>query len=288
MDTSDMGGAGGSGGYGSTGSGAGGSGYGSPGGAGVGGSFGALSGGGSGYTTGGAGAAGAAGSGADDEFGVYDTRYYRGHFDAQPAHERTYEQARAGYLRGHTAAANPAYQGRRWEEVEVELEGGYQGEGNTTWENVREYARHAFEWRTLLGGLALAAGGWWAGKQLLEAWAGFTSEDETHYRAHYEQHPARATVTYDRARTGYALGHVAARNPAYAGRTFDEVEPEIRGGFTGAHAGGYDSVRDFCRYGYERGASTAATGGTGARGTAGGPDGMGTTGTTGTAGSTGM
>jgi hypothetical protein len=203
----------------------------------------------------------------DDEFDVYDVRYYRADFDASNTRPEahTYEQARPAYQLGHTAAATPAYQGRPYAEVEVELERSYQPQGETRWEHVRDYARRGFEWRTLLGGLALAAGGWWAGKQLVTAFNEWGEEDEKEYRTHFESYPSRpATLTYDRARTGYALGHVASRNPAYAGRPFEEVEPEIRSGFTGAHAGQYDLLRDFCRYGYERGTTRrATTGGTG-------------------------
>jgi hypothetical protein len=201
---------------------------------------------------------GGTGGNLDDEFGVYDVRYYRADFDAQPARPQThtYEQARTGYQLGHTAATNPAYQGRPYTEVEVELERSYQPQGETRWEHVRDYARRGFEWRALLGGLALAAGGWWAGKQLHQAFGEMGEEDETDYRTHFESYPARPdTLTYDRARTGYTLGHVAARNPGYQGRTFDEVEPEIRRGFTGEYAGQYDTLRDFCRYGYERSAT---------------------------------
>jgi hypothetical protein len=219
-------------------------------------------------STGGTGSTGGAGD-MDDEFGVYDVRYYRADFEANPTRPQThtYEQARTGYQLGHTAAANPSYQGRPYTEVEVELERSYQPQGEARWEHVRDYARRGFEWRTLLGGLAVAAGGWWAGKQLLEAFNEMGEEDEKEYRTHFETYPSRpATLTYDRARTGYALGHVASRNPTYTGRTFDEVEPEIRRGFSGEREGQYDLLRDFCRYGYERGTSRRGSTGVGGLG----------------------
>lgn len=228
------------------------------------------------------GTGGTGGHDLEDDFGVYDVHYYRGHFDAQaqrpPTH--TYEQhARTGYALGHAAAANPAYRGRTFEEVDTELRATYKGEENTTYETVREYARHAFDWRTILGGLALAAGGWWASKQIPEVIAGWKSEDETHYHTHYQTLQARTpAVPYERARVGYSLGHVAARNPAYTGRPFTEVEPEIRSGFTGSYAAEYDTLRDYCRYGYERSSGLGSTG----SGTGGTSGGMGTTpGTTG-------
>jgi hypothetical protein len=126
----------------------------------------------------------------------------------------------------------------------------------------------------VVGALAATVGGWWAmhaGKD-----TDVREEDERSFRSHFDSHPARSTgrVTYDDARTGYALGHTAARNPSYTGRGFDEVEPELRAGFRGEHAGSYDTLRDFTRYGYEHGTGRTGTGGTG--GTGGGTGGMGT------------
>jgi hypothetical protein len=116
----------------------------------------------------------------------------------------------------------------------------------------------------VVGALAASVGGWWALHAKSDTATQLGEEDERHYRAHFDTHPARASggMTYDRARTGYALGHTASRNPGYMGRGFDEVEPELRRGFTGEHSGSYDSLRDFTRYGYERGRSGGGTGST--------------------------
>jgi hypothetical protein len=224
-----------------------------------------------------AGAAGAGGvtAGDTDDFGVYDVQYYRGHFDSNPARAEThtYEQARTGYQAGHIAAATPAYAGRPFAEVETEIQRTYPATETTRWEQVRDYARHGFEWKTVVGGLALAAGGWWAGKQIVEVLRSHNNEDEKHYRAHFESHPSRQSgMTYDRARTGYVVGYTAARNPAYAGRSYTQVEADLRRGFTGANANEYELLRDFCETGYNRGSglSGSAPGGTGATGGLGG------------------
>jgi hypothetical protein len=203
---------------------------------------------------------GGAGGSGDDDFGTHEVRYYRGDFDAhtERTEAHTFEQARPAYQLGHAAGSNPAYLGRPYVEVEVELERSYQPQGETRWEHVRQYARRGFEWRSIVGGLALAAGGWWAGKALQSALSDVGEEDENAYRTHFESFPARPDkVTYDRARTGYLLGHTAAYNPDYRGRAYEEVEPELRQGFTGDNAGQYDALRDFTRYGYERGSTRA-------------------------------
>ena len=60
-------------------------------------------------------------------------------------------------------------------------------------------------------------------------------------------------MTYERALPGYTLGYVAAGNPGYRGRRFEEIEPDLRHGFTEEPGTDYDTLRDFTRYGYERG-----------------------------------
>ena len=133
----------------------------------------------------------------------------------------------------------------------------------------------------VVGGLAAAAGAWWLMRSRSSE-AEMGEEDETHYRTHFESHPARASgIMYDHARTGYALGHVASRNPDYAGRSFDDVETELRTGFRGEHAGSYDTLRDFTRYGYERGRGGGTGGMSGTGGTTGSTDGLGGAGGTG-------
>lgn len=126
---------------------------------------------------------------------------------------------------------------------------------------------------TIIGGIAGAVGGWWTGRAVSEAASGYTDEDETYYRSHYESNRTD-DVDYDRARTGYQLGHVAGSNPDYQDRSFDEVETDLRRGF-GDQDEDYTQVRDYARHGYERSSQRFRTGGStgaaaGASGAAGG------------------
>ena len=83
---------------------------------------------------------------------------------------------------------------------------------------------------------------------------------------------------YDNVRPAYQLGHLAGRNPDYASRSFDEVEPDLQRGWTSDVAsrhGEWHSVRGYARDAFDRGrmgsASSASVGGVGstASGTAG-------------------
>ncbi|MBW3570594.1 MAG: hypothetical protein KY467_05770 [Gemmatimonadetes bacterium] len=226
---------------GSTGAGAGGLGDGSPG-------------------LGGSGAGTGEPGGAGDDFDLHEPSYRRHYTNVgteTAAGTRTYDEARTGYAAGHAAASNPAYADRTYEEVEVDLE---RSVGSERFGRVREFARHAFEWKRVLAGVALVAGGYWASKKLLGAAGELAEEDEQDCRAYYETHPMRsAGVPYSQARTVYVLGYVAGRNPDYAGRAYDDVEPHLRGGYSGRGTGSYDALRDFGRRGYERSATRGGT-----------------------------
>jgi uncharacterized protein YcfJ len=109
---------------------------------------------------------------------------------------------------------------------------------------------------TVIGALAGALGGWWAGRELADTFEGHTTDDE-YYRRHFET-AGTSNLTYDRARPAYQLGDVASRNPEYRGRTFDDVEPQIRQGWTGdveREHGSWEQVRTYVSEGYYRGST---------------------------------
>ena len=79
-------------------------------------------------------------------------------------------------------------------------------------------------------------------------------EHEEACRMHFISYTVRPVeMTYDDARPGYLLGYVAAGNPDYRGRSYDDVERDLRRGFTDDFADRYDTVRDYARFGFERG-----------------------------------
>ncbi|MBA4157672.1 MAG: hypothetical protein H0X65_09375 [Gemmatimonadetes bacterium] len=103
----------------------------------------------------------------------------------------------------------------------------------------------------ITGKIAGTVGGWW--NSASEAVAELPETDEQACRIHFEAYAVRPSgMTWDTARTAYTIGYIAAANPAYSGRGFDDVEPDLRHGFDEETSGVYDSLRDFARYGYER------------------------------------
>jgi len=105
---------------------------------------------------------------------------------------------------------------------------------------------------TLIGGIAGAVGGWWAGRSASEAAAHYTQEDDAYYRSHYEADASRPRdLDYDRARTGYAAGHLAGLNPEYRDRDWNEVSRDLRAGWRDDQLGPWDRMESRARHGWE-------------------------------------
>ena len=108
----------------------------------------------------------------------------------------------------------------------------------------------------IVGAIAGAVGGWWAGQAAADPATTITAEDETRYRALYEESPNRlADRTYEDVRPFYHLGHLARTNPDYRERPFEEVESELQKGWTPdlrARFGEWGYVRPFAREAFSR------------------------------------
>jgi hypothetical protein len=105
----------------------------------------------------------------------------------------------------------------------------------------------------IVGGLAGAAGGWWAGRSVADAAGDFSAELDEHYRRLHEERYADR-CGYEDARGFYRLGRLARRNPSYEGRSFGEIEPELRRGWSERGVGPFrtwDDVRPFVSAGFE-------------------------------------
>ena len=109
---------------------------------------------------------------------------------------------------------------------------------------------------TIIGGIVGAMGGWWSGRAVAEAATAVTTEDDTYYRKHFST-SGRSNRSYDDVRPAYYLGHLASRNPDYRNRSFEEIETDLRGGWTtDSRYGSWDDARGFAREGFTRGRST--------------------------------
>ncbi len=111
----------------------------------------------------------------------------------------------------------------------------------------------------VLGGIAGALGGWWAGHGIAGA---VTADDEATFRTHYEASPDRlADRGYEEVRPAYVAGYLAGRNPEYAGRSFDEIEGDLRHGWSDevvSRSGDWQGVRGYARTAFDRARGTGA------------------------------
>ena len=81
-----------------------------------------------------------------------DEAYYRTHFESDPnrAADRRFEDVRAYYELGHSAAQYPDYRGREFDDIEADLRKGADKAGHAVdWTGGRSYARAAFARRRL-------------------------------------------------------------------------------------------------------------------------------------------
>jgi hypothetical protein len=107
----------------------------------------------------------------------------------------------------------------------------------------------------VIGALAGAVGGWWAMDRVTEGMGAYGDDEDREYRRHYETPEYRlADRGYEDVRPAYVFGHMAARNPALAGRSFAEAEPELERDWNAAlgRHGEWSRARRYAQAAYER------------------------------------
>jgi hypothetical protein len=99
--------------------------------------------------------------------------------------------------------------------------------------------------------VANTVGGWWSDRTPDEALRTFSPREDSTCRQHFEN--TRSDKSYDAVRPLYQFGHLAGQNPDYQGRSFEEVESDLKNAWTGDQAqryGDWESVRDYVSGGY--------------------------------------
>ena len=105
-------------------------------------------------------------------------------------------------------------------------------------------------------GIAKSVGGWWAERDAAASVRQVTFEDDVVYRAHYDFSPTRlADRSYEVVRPAYLVGHIAGANPAYAGVPFENIERDLRSGWSDdirTKHGDWDAVRQYAKEAFAR------------------------------------
>jgi uncharacterized protein (TIGR02271 family) len=114
---------------------------------------------------------------------------------------------------------------------------------------------------TVVGAIAGAMGGWWTGERVTEiATQEFKGEDD-YFRRHHEG-ASRHSAPYESVRPAYQLGYVAGRNPDFRGKSFDDIESHLRGGWgrdLDSHVGDWSTVRPLVSQAFNRGQDRTIT-----------------------------
>lgn len=111
---------------------------------------------------------------------------------------------------------------------------------------------------SMISSVAGTVGGWWSDRRPDEALASFGEREDSTCRTHFENirrsNASTSSSSYDSVRPLYQFGHLAGGNPDYQGRSFDDVETDLKNAWTGdqaQHYGDWTSVRDYISTGYE-------------------------------------
>jgi hypothetical protein len=87
----------------------------------------------------------------------------------------------------------------------------------------------------IFGAIAGVLGGWWGGRTIAASVTRLTEIEEAYYaRRHGLIMPADSSYTYEEAEPAYIVGKAAAMNPDYVGRSFSDIEPDLRRGWAAA------------------------------------------------------
>lgn len=98
--------------------------------------------------------------------------------------------------------------------------------------------------------------------KIKHALSGDWDDEDQRFRAQHNEAAGRAEDDYARCRPAYQFGYDAGRNPELRGRSFAEVEPELRNGWTAdaaAECGTWDEMRGFVNQAYDRGQERTLT-----------------------------
>jgi hypothetical protein len=94
-------------------------------------------------------------------------------------------------------------------------------------------------------------GGWWSDQTPEAMTKSFGEPEDRSCRTHFENIARKNT--YDNVRPLYQFGHMAGSNPDYQGRSFEEVEPELKTAWSGEAKttyGDWDDVQEYIRTGF--------------------------------------
>ncbi|VXB76152.1 hypothetical protein [Massilia sp. 9I] len=164
-----------------------------------------------------------------------DDDYYRNHFLANYSGD-DYDSVKPAYAYGSEMARSDKYRGRKWDEVENDLQSDWSARNagaaaGATWEKMKAAVRRGWDRMT-------------------------SDDDDTIYRSHFSSTYGSADGTYDEYKPAYSYGSEMAMNDRFRGRKWDDVENDLRSDWSsrsGSTAGDtWEKMKAAVRRGWDR------------------------------------
>lgn len=197
-------------------------------------------------------------------------KHFRNTYKSGESH--TYGDYEAGYRTGFRYGTSREHASRDFEAVEPEMRRRYEREHGDArpWREVKGAARHAFERGrsrsasdtssstgssvTASGSRETASGG--PGSAMREG--GFAMHRET-YRQHHRETYGEGERDFSAHEPAYRHGHRYGASSEHAGRSFDELEPEMQRTYEEQHGtGAWAKVKDAVRHAFGRARSRSS------------------------------
>jgi hypothetical protein len=106
---------------------------------------------------------------------------------------------------------------------------------------------------SVVGAAVEVLGDWWGSDSAQQAARSFGESEDRSCREHFSRTDASSGRSYESTRPLYHFGHVAGQNPDYQGRSFREVEPDLRrawGEEQKSQHGEWPDVRGYVGFGF--------------------------------------
>jgi hypothetical protein len=169
----------------------------------------------------------------DDDYVYYEPRYRRHYRTSYASTGNDFDYYSPAYRFGYDLAHNPDYEDYEWDEVEAEAHQTWDDKFEGAWDDFKDTVRHA----------------WQEVKDVFDV-------DDTHYydttyRSHYEQNYANTDQPYDYYVPAYKYGYSLHDDDDFYGRSWTDVEPEVRSEWESEYDSVWDDIKDAVRHAWE-------------------------------------
>jgi hypothetical protein len=170
---------------------------------------------------------------------VDDSTYYHTHYESNYASSGTdFDDVAPAYRYGNEMRQSDTYRGRHWDDAETDLKNDWHSrygahDERSAWERIKAAVRHGWEKMT-----------------------GDTTDDDTHYRAHWSNTYASGGTSYDDYAPAYRYGAEMRNDARYRNSDWSKVEDALHADWDARYGTDgvttWDKVKAAVRHGWDR------------------------------------